>query len=79
MEAKLLAKQRGMESCQLRYDKLAEQYEGLLQDNEDITGKLEADEDLGAGWVANFFTMACIILYLKCLNIARPRIRSNCG
>jgi hypothetical protein len=46
MAAKLLAKQRRLESCQSSYDKLAEQYEGLLQDNEDITGKLEAYEDL---------------------------------
>jgi hypothetical protein len=46
MAAKLLAKQRRLESCQARYDKLADEYQGLLQDNEDITGKLEAYEDL---------------------------------
>ncbi len=47
MEAKLRAHQRRLESCQARYNgKLAEEYQGLLQDNEDITGKLEAYEDL---------------------------------
>ena len=46
MEAKLRAKQRRLESCQARYGKLAEEYQGLLQDDEDITGKLEAYEEL---------------------------------
>jgi hypothetical protein len=46
MEAKLKAKQRRLASCQARYGKLAEEYQCLLQDNEDITGKLEAYEDL---------------------------------
>ena len=46
MEAKLRAKQRRLESCEARYGKLTEEYQGVLQDNEDITRKLEAYEDL---------------------------------